>query len=179
MLVFHLHSIGKSNIVHIIQFNMQKVKRGTDWGLTFNILQTAEGWNPKPELKPYQACGSSLFSSHTKELWVQGQATNDTQRLKIKCVLVITYGAFFISTLSLILYFCSCFCECCQCLSNWEVQTWQMAPCHNHWDSAVLQKLVSLRFMHSTLRYSPKHKGHPKAFLPLILKLLWCFTIML
>ena len=76
---------------------------------------------------------------------------------------------------SLILYFCSCFCECRQCLSNWEVQTWQMAPCHNHWDSAVLLKLVSLRFMHSTLRYSPKRKGHPKAFLPLILKLLRCF----
>ena len=50
-----------------------------------------------------------------------------------------------------------------------------MAPCHNHWDSAVLLKLVSLRFMHSTLRYSPKRKGHPKAFLTLILKLLRCF----
>ena len=71
--------------------------------------------------------------------------------------------------LSLILYFCSCFCDCRQCLLNWEVQTWQMAPCHNRWDSAVLLKLVSLRFMHSTLRYSPKRKGHPKAFLPLIL----------
>ena len=68
----------------------------------------------------------------------------------------------------LIWYFCSCFCECRQCLSNWEVQTWQMAPCHYCWDSAVLLKFVSLRFMHSTLRYSPKRKGHSKAFLPLI-----------
>ena len=81
---------------------------------------------------------------------------------------------------SLILYFCSFFCDCRQRLSNWEVLTWQMAPCHNRWDSAVLLKLVSLRFMHSTLRYSPKRKGHPKAFLPLILN--HCcdvFTIML
>jgi len=54
--------------------------------------------------------------------------------------------------LSLLLYFCSCFCDCRQCLLSWEVQTWQMAPCHNRWDSVVLLKLVSLRFMHSTLR---------------------------
>ena len=36
------------------------------------------------------------------------------------------------------------FCECLQCLSNLEVQTWQMAPCQNRWDCAVLVKLVSL-----------------------------------
>ena len=78
-------------------------------------------------------------------------------------------------SISLTLYFCSCFCKCRQCLSSWEVQMWQMAPCHNHWDSAVLLKLVSLRFMHSILRYSPKRKGHPKAFLALIFKLLRCF----
>ena len=79
-----------------------------------------------------------------------------------------------------ILYFCRCLCDCLQCLFDWEVQTWQMAPCHNRWDSAVLLKLVSLRFMHSTLRYCPKCKGHQKALLPLILN--HCcdvFTIML
>ena len=69
---------------------------------------------------------------------------------------------------SLISYFCSCFCECCQCLSNWEVQTWEIAPCHNCWNSAVILKLVSLWFMHSTLRYSPKRKEYSKAFLPLM-----------
>ena len=76
------------------------------------------------------------------------------------------YQTFHIS--SLILYFCSCFCDCHQCLLDWEVQTWQRAPCHNRWDSAVLLKLVSLRFMHSTLRYRglfiwvPKYHFVPK-----------------
>ena len=41
------------------------------------------------------------------------------------------------------------------------VQTWQMAPCHKRWDSAILLKLVSLRFMHSTLRYGSKRQGYP------------------
>ena len=63
--------------------------------------------------------------------------------------------------ISIISYFCSCFCDCRQCLLNCEVQTWQMAPCQNRWNSAVLLKLVSLKFMHSTLRYSPKRIGHP------------------
>ena len=56
------------------------------------------------------------------------------------------------------------FSECRQCLSNWEVQMWQMAPCHKLWDSAVLLKLVSLRFMHSTLRYSPNVKDIQRHF---------------
>ena len=46
--------------------------------------------------------------------------------------------------LSTNLYASLSFFECLQCLSNWEVQTWQMAPCQNRWDCAVLLKLVSL-----------------------------------
>ena len=33
--------------------------------------------------------------------------------------------------LSTNLYASLSFCECHQCLLNWEVQKWQMAPCHN------------------------------------------------
>ena len=42
-----------------------------------------------------------------------------------------------------------------------EVQKWYMAPCQNHWDFGLLLKLVSPRFMHSTLSYGPKRKGPP------------------
>ena len=63
--------------------------------------------------------------------------------------------------LSTNLYASLSFCECRQCLSNWEVQTCQMAPCQNRWDYGVLLKLVSLWFMHCTSRYGPKHEGHP------------------
>ena len=49
--------------------------------------------------------------------------------------------------LSTNLYASLSFCECRQCLSNWEVQTCQMAPCQNRWDYGALLKLVSLRFM--------------------------------
>ena len=52
-------------------------------------------------------------------------------------------------------------CECCQCLSKWEVQTWYLAPCQNRWDFGLLLKLVSPRFMDSTLSYGPKRKGPP------------------
>ena len=57
-----------------------------------------------------------------------------------------------------IIYFCSFFVNVASVMSNWEVQTWQIAPWHNCWDSAVQLKFVSLRFMHSALRYSPKRK---------------------
>ena len=36
-----------------------------------------------------------------------------------------------------------------------------MAPCHNHWNFGLPLKLVSPRFMHSTLSYGPKRKGPP------------------
>ena len=52
-------------------------------------------------------------------------------------------------------------CECRQCLSKWEVQTWYLAPCQNRWDFGLLLKLVSPRFMDSTLSYGPKRKGPP------------------
>ena len=63
--------------------------------------------------------------------------------------------------ISLTSYFCSRFCECRQCLSKWEVQTWYMAPCQNRWDFGLLLKLVSPRFMDSTLSYGPKRNGRP------------------
>ena len=63
--------------------------------------------------------------------------------------------------LSTNLYASLSFGECRQCLSNWEVQTWQMAPYQNRWDCAVLLKLVWFWFMHSTSRYGSKCKGHP------------------
>ena len=52
-------------------------------------------------------------------------------------------------------------CECRQCLSKGEVQKWYMAPCQNRWDFGLLLKLVSPRFMDSTLSYGPKRKGPP------------------
>ena len=59
------------------------------------------------------------------------------------------------------LYASLSFCECRQCLSNWEVQTCQMTPCQNRRDCVVLLKLVSFQFKHSSLRYCPKHEGNP------------------
>ena len=40
-------------------------------------------------------------------------------------------------------------------------KTWYMAPCTNHFDFGLLLKLVSPRFMDSTLSYGPKRKGPP------------------
>ena len=46
--------------------------------------------------------------------------------------------------LSTNLYASLSFCECHQCLLNWEVQKWQMTPYQNLLDCVVLLKMVSL-----------------------------------
>ena len=63
--------------------------------------------------------------------------------------------------ISLMSYFCSRFCECRQCLSKWEVQTWYMAPCQNRWDFGLPLKLVSSRSDFYSLCGGPKSEGHP------------------